>query len=148
MPWNTFLFLVPRLQLIIRYLCHHLCACQLCFNDSFLLWCSSILVLIKSSLIQSIGLIVSCLMSNNCHIKLYHITLSLNMFLLIPISSCYSLIIISAASNHYWLWSICTACNMLNYAVKSLMSKYAVIDHRIMILSPSLFCILWRQYSA
>ena len=47
-----------------------------------------------------------------------------------------------------WLWLISIFCNILNYAVKSLMLKYAVIDLKIMILFFSSFCILWRQCSA
>ena len=49
---------------------------------------------------------------------------------------------------HCWLWSISTSYNILNYAVKSFMLKYAVMGLKIMILSPSSFCILQRRRSA
>ena len=64
------------------------------------------------------------------------------MSLLISINSCYR------SCCHCWLWSISTFCNILNYAVQSLMSKYAVMSCKIMILSSSSFYILQRRRSA
>ena len=126
-PWNTSLFFVPRLQPIIRYLYHHLYAYWLCFSDSFLSWCSPTLVPIESSLIQSIDLVVSHLILNNYYIKLCHIILLLDIFLLIFINSCCSLVVISVVFNHYWLWSIYTVYTILNYIVKLLILKYTVV---------------------
>ena len=89
------------------------------------------------------------------------------MSLLIPINSRYRPCCYHNPCCCCWLRSISTSCNMLNYAVKSLMSKYAVIGLRIMnyavkslmskyavmsleimILPPSSFCILQRRHPA
>ena len=69
------------------------------------------------------------------------------MFLLIFINSCYRPYCHHDFCYCCWLQSISTFYNMLNYAVKSLMLKYAVINLKIMILFSSSFCILWRQHS-
>ena len=70
------------------------------------------------------------------------------MFLLIFINSRYRPYCHYDPCYHCWLWLISTSYNMLNYAVKSFMSKYAVMSLRIITLFLSSFCILWRRHSA